>query len=87
MCEATPQGTNIGLCIFQQQRLKNMPYKEYVLHSNLLLVLTSEMTHDSSLWKKYSKKIEDYYNAQNKFTLMNSLYTNYQLDALIIIYS
>lgn len=48
--------------------VKNMPYKEYVLHSNLLLVLTSEMTHDSSLRTKHSKKIEDYYNAQNKFT-------------------
>ena len=67
MCEVTPQGSSIGLRIFQQQRLKNMPYKEYVLHRNLLLVLTSEMTHGSSLWTKHSKKIEDYYNAQNKF--------------------
>ena len=45
-----------------------MPYKEYVLQSNLLLVLTSEMTHDSSLRTKRSKKIGDYYNAQSKFT-------------------
>jgi len=44
-----------------------MSYKEYVLHSNLLLVLISEMTHDSSLRTKHSKEIEGYYNALNKF--------------------
>lgn len=30
------------------------------------------MTQGSSLWTKHSKKTEDYYNAQNKFTYMNS---------------
>jgi len=60
--------------------VKNMPYKEYVLQSNLLLVLTSEMTHDSSLRTKRSKKIGDYYNAQSKFTWMNSSKTHRKIE-------